>query len=199
MAGTLHEKEFLSYLGFPGGSDGKASACSMGDLGSTPGLGRSPGEGNGNPLQYSCLENSMDWGAWWAIVHGVAKVTVILGFIIPGWTYKSVHSLIPSTPPSPIARWFKSRSKKSNRFGLIPALPPYGLPWWHSGQCRRCKRHRFDSWVRKILWSRKMAICSSILAWKIPWTEEPGIRGLAGYCPCDCKVRPDWACRHSTT
>ena len=50
-------------LGFSGGSDSKASACSVGDLGSIPGLGRSPGEGNGNPLQYSCLENSMDWGA----------------------------------------------------------------------------------------------------------------------------------------
>ena len=49
---------------FPGGSDGKASACNAGDLGSIPGLGRSPGEGNGNPLQYSCLENSIDRGAW---------------------------------------------------------------------------------------------------------------------------------------
>ena len=48
---------------FPGGSDGKASACNAGDLGSIPGLGRSPGEGNGNPLQYSCLENPMDGGA----------------------------------------------------------------------------------------------------------------------------------------
>ena len=58
---------------FPGGSDSKASACSAGDLGSIPGSGRSPGEGNGNPLQYSCLENPMDGGAWWAAVHGVAK------------------------------------------------------------------------------------------------------------------------------
>ena len=58
---------------FPGGSDGKVSACNAGDSGSIPGLGRSPGEGNGNPLQYSCLENSMDGGAWWAIVHGVTK------------------------------------------------------------------------------------------------------------------------------
>ena len=49
---------------FPGGSDGKASACNVGDLGSILGLGRSPGEGNGNPLQYSCLENPMDRGAW---------------------------------------------------------------------------------------------------------------------------------------
>ena len=60
-------------LGFPGGSEVKASACHAGDLGSIPGLGRSPGEGNGNPLQYSCLENPMDGGAWWATVHGVAK------------------------------------------------------------------------------------------------------------------------------
>ena len=55
------------------GSEVKASACSAGDLGSIPGLGRPPGEGNGNPLQYCYLANSMDGGAWWAIVHGVAK------------------------------------------------------------------------------------------------------------------------------
>ena len=53
-----------STLGFPGGSEVKASAWNAGDLGSIPGLGRSPGEGNGNPLQYSCLENPMDGGAW---------------------------------------------------------------------------------------------------------------------------------------
>ena len=51
---------------FPGGSDGKVSAYNAGDLGSNPRMGRSPGEGNGNPLQYSCLENPMDGGAWWA-------------------------------------------------------------------------------------------------------------------------------------
>ena len=55
-------------VGFPGGSDGKASACNGGDPGSIPELGRSSGEGNGNPLPYSCLENSMDGGAWWAPV-----------------------------------------------------------------------------------------------------------------------------------
>ena len=60
-------------LDFPGGSDGKASAYDAGDLGSIPGLGRSPGEGNGNPLQYYCLENPMDRGAWQATVHGVTK------------------------------------------------------------------------------------------------------------------------------
>ena len=60
-------------ISFPGGSDGKASACCVGDPGSIPGLGRSSGEGNGNPLQYSCLENPMDQGAWWAMVHRVSK------------------------------------------------------------------------------------------------------------------------------
>ena len=58
---------------FPGGSDGKASACNAGDSGSIPGLGRSPGEGNDNLLQYSCLENPMDGEAWWATVHGVVE------------------------------------------------------------------------------------------------------------------------------
>ena len=53
-----------SIIGFPGGSEVKASACNAGDLGSIPGLGRVPGEGNGNPLQYSCLENPMEGGAW---------------------------------------------------------------------------------------------------------------------------------------
>ena len=58
---------------FPGGSNDKESACNAGDLGSTPGSGRSPGGGHGNPLQYSCLENPMDRGAWWATVHEVTE------------------------------------------------------------------------------------------------------------------------------
>ena len=60
-------------MGFPGGSDSKESACNAEDLGSISGSGRSPGEGNVNPLQYSCLGNPMDRGAWWATVRGVAK------------------------------------------------------------------------------------------------------------------------------
>ena len=63
----------IYQLGFPGGSDSKESACNAGDLASIPGLGRSPGEGNGNPFQYSCLEKSMNRGAWQAIIHGVSK------------------------------------------------------------------------------------------------------------------------------
>ena len=63
----------LPLNNFPGDSDGKASAYNAGDVGLIPGPGRSPGEGNGNPLQYSCLENPMDREAWEATVHGVAK------------------------------------------------------------------------------------------------------------------------------
>ena len=60
-------------MGFPGGSDGKGSAYNAGDVGSVPGSGRSPGAGKGNPFQYFSLEKSVYRGAWWAIIHGVAK------------------------------------------------------------------------------------------------------------------------------
>ena len=63
----------FSKSGFPGGLGGKESACNAGDLGSIPRLGRSPGEGNGNPLQYSCLNNFIDRGARQTTVHGLAK------------------------------------------------------------------------------------------------------------------------------
>ena len=63
----------MVIVGFPGGSDGKESAYKAGDLGLIPGWGRSHGEGHGYPLQYSCLENSMDRRVWQAVVHGVAE------------------------------------------------------------------------------------------------------------------------------
>jgi len=66
-------------LGFPNGSDSKKSACSRGDRSLIPGSGRSPGEGNGYPLQYACLENSMDRGAWGTTIHGFAKSQTQLG------------------------------------------------------------------------------------------------------------------------
>ena len=64
-------------MAFPGGSNSKEPACNVGDLGSVPGLRRVPGGGNGNPLQYSCLENSTDRGTWWTAVHGFAKSDMI--------------------------------------------------------------------------------------------------------------------------
>ena len=98
--------------GFHRGSDSKESAYRVGDLGSTPGSDRSPGEGNGSPLWYSCLENPMDGGAWWATVHGVAR----------------------------------SRTRLSD----------------------------FTFTFHFHALEKEIATHSSILAWKIPWTEEPG-------------------------
>ena len=69
----MKRRSQINNIRFPGGSDGKVSACNVGDLGSIPGLGKFPGEGNGNPLQYSGLENFMDGEAWWATVHGVTE------------------------------------------------------------------------------------------------------------------------------
>ena len=74
---------------FPGGSDGKVSVYNAGDQGSIPGLGRSPGEGNGNPLQYYCLENPMDRGAWQATAHGVTKSRTRLSDL----TFTFTHTL----------------------------------------------------------------------------------------------------------
>ena len=68
-----HVTMVVPQLGFPDGSDGEEFTCNAGDLGSVPGLGRSPGEGNGYPLQYSGLGNSMEGGARWATVYEVAK------------------------------------------------------------------------------------------------------------------------------
>ena len=84
-------QERSSEKGFPVGSEVKESACNVGDLGSIPGSERASGEGNGKPLQYSCLENPMDRGAWWAIVHGVRKsrtrlaTSLSLSHAIPTW------------------------------------------------------------------------------------------------------------------
>ena len=75
---TRNRTTIWSSSDFLGGLDGKTSAYNVGDTGSIPGSERSPGEGNGNPLQYSCLKNPMDGGAWWATVHGVAKSRMLL-------------------------------------------------------------------------------------------------------------------------
>ena len=81
----LHRGKTSRDDGFPGGLRAKESACSAGDLGSIPGSGRSPGEGNGSPLQYSCLENPMDRGAWQAAVRGVSKSQTRLSTTLFRW------------------------------------------------------------------------------------------------------------------
>ena len=108
-------------LGFPGGSEVKASACNEGDLDSIPGSGRSPGEGNGNPLQYSCLENPMDVGAWWATVHGVAKSwTRLSDFTFTFYITIQIYFYITVSIPS-------SESNKEVQLACIPQEMPLSL------------------------------------------------------------------------
>ena len=109
----LQESRFDAWLEdcFPGGSDGKASACSVGDPDAILGSGRSPGEGNGSPLQYSCLENSLDGGAWWATVHGVTKSWTRLS----DFTFFHFGGLRSRMPPS---QKKKNHLKKTSRTSL---------------------------------------------------------------------------------
>ena len=106
--------DFISYIfkGFSYSSVGKEFACSAGNLGSIPGLGRSPGKGNGNPLQYPCLENLMDRGAWWAAVRGVAKSQTQLN------TKSSHMQYSPSIPFSLLLSWPLSQSPEFSCFNL---------------------------------------------------------------------------------
>ena len=116
-------------VGFPGGSEGKASACNAGDPGSIPWSGRSPGEGNGNPLQYSCLENLMDGGAWWATVHGVAKSRTRLS------DFTSLHFtslLMLQNPPNLIQSKVEEITSHVDRRPHNPSefLSPAGRPYY---------------------------------------------------------------------
>ena len=141
-------------MGFPGGSDGKESACNAADPGLIPESRRSPGEGNGNPLQYSCLENSMDGGTWWATVHGVAKSWTRLSNQHFHFQKRKVPLLAPTVQfvgPSAkgnmkfliqnwlkISRWWEHNIKPSTGLGVTvaslaglsaPSRGPRGLLW----------------------------------------------------------------------
>ena len=107
--------------GFLGSSDGKASTYNVGDLGSIPELERSPREGNGNPLQYSCLGNPMDGGAWWATVHGVAKSQTRLS--MHAATAREVPGLQELSTSLPLTAF---SILPSPGFCLISLLPT----WW---------------------------------------------------------------------
>ena len=134
---------------FPGGSDGKVSAYNAGDLGSIPGLGRFPGEGNGNPLQYSCLENPMDGGTWWATVRGVTKSQTRLSdftftFTLRGYVQRTL---------------------------ILILFPPLRFPGSSDG---KASVYNAETWVRSLdredPLEKGMATHSTIHAWKIPWT-----------------------------
>ena len=123
---------------FPGGSDGKASAYSVGDPGSIPGSRRSPGEGNGTPLQYSCLENPMDGGAWWAAVHGSQRVGewMALGFSLRRvfrWTQiwkERTYLLVQPSPGNPLLGSSKEEKISRTYWWREDFL---GISWWPSG------------------------------------------------------------------
>ena len=122
--------QFVVIHTVPGGSEVNASACNAEDLGSIPGLGRSPGEGNGNPLQYSCLENPMGGGARWATVHGVAKTRIQQASPV-GSLKKQENSRKTSisallTMPKPLTVWITKTVENSSRDenSKPPDLPP---------------------------------------------------------------------------
>ena len=142
-------------LWFPSGSDGNASVHSAGDLGSIPGSGRSPGEGNGNPL-HSCLENSMDGGAWWATVHWVTK----------SWTQLSNFNFTFKHCVNGFILLWKLFSMMKMRI------------------CRNWNAEGMRNWRE-----REMATHSSILTWRILWTEETGgLPSMGSY-----RVGQDWS------
>ena len=87
-------------MGFPCSSVSKESAYSTGEPGSIPGLGRSPGEGNGNPLQYPCLENLMDREAWWAALHGIAESGTTEQLTLTIYTWASLVAQTVKNPPA---------------------------------------------------------------------------------------------------
>ena len=127
--------------GFPGGSEVKASACNAGD--SIPESGRSPGEGNGNPLQCSCLENPMDGGAWWATVHGVAKGrTRLNGFTS---TFTSTVCDLCTLPPdsffTSILPSLVSKTSKRLSGGILNPLLSFNWETW-----------RWEAGVREVAW-----------------------------------------------
>ena len=120
---------FIYSLNLPGGSDGKLSACSVGHTGWTPEWGSSSGEWNGSPLQYSCLENPMDRGAWWAMIHGVTENRTWLS----GFHTQALHKALESQKW--IVKVFRSNlsSMKTdicNVCTYIAYIASYILPWF---------------------------------------------------------------------
>ena len=167
----------LRYYVCPGGWYGKESACNAEDPSSVRGLGRSPGGGNGKPLQYSCLENSMHRGAWRATVHGVTESDT---------TERLTHTHTQTNSVFDVHVLYK-------------CIIPYGLPKWLRGKetachCKRHRRCRFDSVGQGDPSEEAMATHISILAGK-----SHGQRSLADYSPWhnEESVMTEWLGRHA--
>ena len=114
-----------------GSSEGKESACSAGDWGLIPGLGKSPGEGNGNPLQYSCLENSTDRGAWQAMVYAVAKRQMWLNVWAHSYILEWLRALMSKVTEEETTLWLPLNSKLPTYhvyFGKVFSCPWLELP-----------------------------------------------------------------------
>ena len=130
---------FLFFIfGFPGGSDCKTSACNAGDLALIPGWGKSPGEGNGNPLQYSCRGNPMDRGTWWATIHGVAKSRTRLSDFTSLW-------LINDTKTAEVD-WFCEDLQD-----LLELISKKRCPFHHRGLECKSRKSR-DTWINRQVW-----------------------------------------------
>ena len=138
--------------GFPGGSIGKESACNAGDMGLIPELVRSPGGGNGNPLQYSYLGNPMDRGAWWAAVHGGCN----------SWTW--LINLITTT--------YQLLTIQSN-FTLYLRTSDHAFSLQ-----KPKKKKKISGWEDPL--EKGIAAHSSILVWRIPWKKDPGMLQSVG-------------------
>ena len=129
-----YKKHPKSYLGafplsqhaIPGSLDCKAFAYNARDLGLIPGSGRSPGEGNGNPLQYSCLGNPTDWGAWWATVHGVAKSRTRLS----NFTFTFFHFPLPQTRHPGTHKYGESLGSVFQIETVYNVKKYFPLLWW---------------------------------------------------------------------
>ena len=166
-------------MGFPSCSDGEESACSAGHLSSILGSGSSPGEGNGYPLQYSCLENPRDRGAWWATVHEVARVEH--NWVTTTVTFHLIVLCIYVFSDSSVA---KESACNAGDPSLIPGLgrsPGEGIGYplqysWTSLVAQLVKNPpaMWETWVWSLGWEDPLkkgkATNSSILAWRIPWT-----------------------------
>ena len=152
MYGAAFPPLMPNSRGFPGSSDGKASAYNAGDPGSIPGSGRSPGEGNGN--QYSCLENPMDWGAWWATIHGVTKSRTWLS------DFTSLHFTVMPNSSRGNDTFFK------RAYASMPQLPGllysvFLTPW--QATVDSCLRRRLPNTLTQVWLSLLWDNCSFLL------------------------------------